>query len=201
MEKFSSLFFLFCFVAFYLCPGGRGGCCRKSFQWYMYIIQKGLDNRLSSQDGRRGGRGRVARVTNCSSLYITMFSLDSSSFLIICRCIGKWETPRPTARDSRERERDQWGAPLFFFFTPNKHTESACRNWIIHSTSKTICTRYIRFLLLQHNKRVTNVFKWRRGKLNIKEWEREISRDDFNGKSSRKWGNSSAATAVMQWQG
>jgi hypothetical protein len=54
---------------------------------------------------------------------------------------------------------------------------------------------------LQHNKRVTNVFKWRRGKLNIKEREREISRDDFNGKSSRKWGNSSAATAVMQWQG
>ena len=35
------------------------------------------------------------------------------------------------------------------------------------------------------------------GKLNIK--ERERFWDDFNGKSSRKWGNSSAATAV-QWE-
>jgi hypothetical protein len=30
---------------------------------------------------------------------------------------------------------------------------------------------------LQHNKRVTNVFKWRRGKLNIKERERERFRE------------------------
>lgn len=122
MEKILvSFFVLFCRLLSFSGGESWGGCCRKSFQWYMYIIQKGLDNRLSSQDGRRGGRGRVARVTNCSSLYITMFSLDSSSFLIICRCIGKWETPRPTARDSRERERPMGGPPFFLLYTQQTH--------------------------------------------------------------------------------